>query len=62
MKTILKLLITVASCLAADGAQSAVPDGFPQFLVPGKEREMESLRALFWLHYEPAQAAGSAVG
>jgi hypothetical protein len=31
-----------------------IPAEFPRFLVPGHEREMDSLRALFWLHYEPA--------
>lgn len=31
-----------------------VPDGFPRFLVPGQEAQMDSLRRLYWLHYEPA--------
>src|SRR5512146_1831831 len=31
-----------------------VPDDFPSFVVPGHEKEMTSLRNLFWLHYEPA--------
>jgi hypothetical protein len=44
------LLTTIAS--AAQGAP--VPDDFPKFIVPGHEKEMESLRALFWLHYKPA--------
>jgi hypothetical protein len=35
-------------------AAAPVPDDFPRFTVPGQEREMESLRALFWLHYEPS--------
>src|SRR5688572_13812679 len=30
------------------------PDSFPRFIVPGHEAEMESIRALFWLHYQPA--------
>ena len=33
---------------------SPPPDDFPRFEVPGREKEMESLRRLFWLHYEPA--------
>ncbi len=33
---------------------AAVPADFPQFVVPGYEREMAHLRELFWLHYEPA--------
>ncbi len=36
--------------LGAFGAP--VPDDFPRFTVPGREMEMESLRSLFWLHYE----------
>jgi hypothetical protein len=41
------LLVTVSQA-------ATVPEDFPRFVVPGYEREMESLRALFWLHYEPA--------
>lgn len=32
----------------------AVPEGFPRFIVPGFQREMDLLRDLFWLHYQPA--------
>jgi hypothetical protein len=39
---------------SVQGFASAVPEDFPRFIVPGHEKEMESLRALFWLHYEPA--------
>jgi len=28
-----------------------IPDDFPRFTVPGHEREMATVRALFWLHY-----------
>jgi hypothetical protein len=31
-----------------------IPEDFPTFAVPGHEKEMASLRALFWKHYEPA--------
>jgi hypothetical protein len=31
-----------------------IPDDFPRFIVPGHEKEMDSLRALYWKHYEPA--------
>jgi hypothetical protein len=31
-----------------------VPEDFPRFIVPGYEAEMESLRALYWRHYQPA--------
>ncbi len=36
---------------------AATPDDFPRFIVPGKEQEMESLRSLFWLHYQSAGPA-----
>jgi hypothetical protein len=39
----------------ARAEEAAVPSDFPQFIVPGHEREMESLRALFWLHYQSSQ-------
>jgi hypothetical protein len=32
---------------AADATVAAIPDDFPRFLVPGREKEMESLRRLF---------------
>lgn len=35
-------------------ADAAVPDDFPRFVVPGKQQQMESLRQMFWLHYESA--------
>ncbi|MHB8523766.1 MAG: hypothetical protein ACYDH9_23845, partial [Limisphaerales bacterium] len=31
-----------------------VPEDFPRFVVPGHERQMQSLRDLYWLHYQPA--------
>lgn len=31
-----------------------VPDDFPRFIVAGHERPMQSMRELFWLHYQPA--------
>jgi hypothetical protein len=31
-----------------------VPEDFPCFTVPGCERDMQSLRQMFWLHYQPA--------
>ncbi len=33
---------------------ATVPEDFPQFVVPGYEKQMSSMRALFWLHYQPA--------
>lgn len=35
-----------------------VPEDFPRFIVPGHEKEMESLRALYWVHYEHARPLG----
>lgn len=32
----------------------SIPEDFPRFTVPGQEKEMESLRGLFWLHYPGA--------
>jgi hypothetical protein len=43
----LSLFLVALSCEAA----APIPDDFPRFTVPGHEREMDSLRALFWLHY-----------
>jgi hypothetical protein len=40
--------------LASVSQAATVPEDFPRFVVPGYEKEMASLRALFWLHYEPA--------
>src|SRR5690348_13827932 len=34
--------------------EAKVPEDFPRFVVPGHEREMRSLRELYWLHYQPA--------
>lgn len=31
-----------------------VPEDFPRFIVPGCDQPMQSLRELFWLHYQPA--------
>ncbi len=35
-------------------AEPDPPEDFPRFVVPGKEKAMESLRRLFWLHYRRA--------
>jgi hypothetical protein len=42
-------LLSCAPLLAAE-----VPDDFPRFVVPGHEKQMDSLRKLYWLHYQPA--------
>ena len=50
------LLILLSATSAAEGQDAglAVPEDFPRFIVPGRERQMESLRRMFWLHYQPA--------
>ena len=48
--------IACAVLIMLSPAYSApVPDDFPQFVIPGYEKEMASLRDLFWLHYESAR-------
>jgi hypothetical protein len=47
--------LAILFCIAFTRVVAAEPPkDFPQFIVPGHEAEMRSLRALFWLHYEPA--------
>ena len=36
------------------GETMGIPDDFPRFAVPGFEKQMESLRELYWLHYPGA--------
>jgi hypothetical protein len=52
---------TSACALAAGGSvvlaaaqPLTVPDDFPRFIVPGAEKQMASLRSLYWLHYQPS--------
>jgi hypothetical protein len=47
-------ILMFGSWLAAVIATAAVPDDFPRFQVPGHEKEMATLRELFWLHYPGA--------
>ncbi len=47
------MLTGFLTCVAASSAANEpakVPDDFPRFVVPGHEKQMESLRRLFWLH------------
>ncbi len=54
-------LILASSASWSKGSESApgpragaiIPDDFPRFIVPGHEREMTTLRELYWLHYQP---------
>ncbi|MBI1785089.1 hypothetical protein HYR69_08080, partial [Candidatus Sumerlaeota bacterium] len=47
------IILTFASSVCAF-AQQPIPDDFPHFIVPGHEKEMETMRQMFWLHYQPA--------
>ena len=50
-----KLVIQTLSALALTMSVSAAPpEDFPTFHVPGHEKEMATLRELFWLHYPGA--------
>ncbi len=50
--------LIVQTCLtllvSAGILRASPPDDFPRFQVPGLEKEMASLRELFWLHYPGA--------
>jgi hypothetical protein len=49
---LLVILLSLAPILSAGAGP--MPQDFPDFRVPGHEREMQSLRQLYWLHDEPA--------
>jgi hypothetical protein len=52
------LVIALFACSSLLGDEPttapSIPEDFPRFVVPGHEQSMESLRRLFWLHYQPA--------
>ncbi len=48
----LGLLLSVV-CASAENP-SPIPVDFPQFIVPGQEKPMASMREIYWLHYQPA--------
>jgi hypothetical protein len=51
------MLVAVCPSLARQDAapqRMDVPEDFPRFIVAGHERQMQSLRELYWLHYQPA--------
>jgi hypothetical protein len=37
--------------LATSAQAQSIPDDFPRFIVPGHQDTMDSLRAMYWLHY-----------
>ena len=50
----LGLFAMVGALSTASAQAQSVPEDFPQFIVPGAEKQMASVRSLFWLHYQPA--------
>ena len=48
------ICLCVALIFPAAGRAGEPPADFPRFIVPGHEKQMASLRSLYWLHYEPA--------
>ncbi|HEX6960562.1 MAG TPA: hypothetical protein VF175_01745, partial [Lacipirellula sp.] len=54
-RAVVRKCALVLCTLFAASAVAAPPEDFPQFMVPGHERLTESIRNLFWLHYEQAQ-------
>ncbi|MGB4257537.1 MAG: glycosyl hydrolase family 65 protein [Phycisphaerae bacterium] len=48
-------LMSGLSFAAGPAGAPVIPDDFPRFVVPGREKEMDSLRRLFWLHWQPAR-------
>lgn len=40
--------------LASLVGAAPIPEDFPRFVVPGREAEMDAIRALYWRHYEHA--------
>jgi hypothetical protein len=54
LSALLLAVLAWAGQMSAPVAAAPIPDDFPRFVVPGQEREMALLRALYWLHYEAA--------
>jgi len=46
-----RLIVSLLLIICASAASAAPPPEFPTFQVPGHEKEMSTLRDLFWLHY-----------
>src|SRR5438046_1002837 len=49
---IVSLSLVWLIALHAAARADDIPDDFPRFIVPGHQREMDTLRALFWQHYQ----------
>lgn len=48
------LLVMTISLSAYSSQREGIPDDFPHFQVPLHEKQMDTLRRLFWLHYPGA--------
>jgi hypothetical protein len=48
------VIVTIVSQSIHADSSTPVPSDFPEFIVPGHDAEMATLRALYWLHYQPA--------
>ena len=57
-KPVLQLVLIAFLCMSA---KADPPANFPQFIVPGHEQQMQTLRDLFWLHHQ-RRASGDALG
>ncbi len=53
MTTAIGMLVIILGIQSTE-TTAQTPDDFPRFIVPGYERELNSLRALYWLHYPGA--------
>jgi hypothetical protein len=51
MNRLLMMMVLMMTCSLT---LASPPADFPRFIVPGHEKEMNSIRDLFWHHYEPA--------
>lgn len=49
------LFLGILCAWAPPSARAEVPADFPRFVVPGQQGRMESLRSLFWLHYQTSR-------
>jgi len=53
MRIVLSVLtiLAVLSTAQPTEAEMQIPEDFPRFVVPGCEKQMQTLRELYWLHY-----------
>ncbi len=51
MRIVCLVVILLAAVCCRMEASMSVPSEFPRFRVPGYEKQMESVREMYWLHY-----------